>query len=91
MAKRRPKRRKKAKPQSSQNIQIEPWIKKRNGFIYIGILSVALAVFTGWQLYPSEGLSRSIMFGLGFGVAIWIVFGVSLTFGEWMRGRRQRR
>ena len=70
---------------------MEPWIKRKNGFIYIGVLSLVLAVFMGWQLYPTEGLGRSIMWGLGFAVSIWLIFGVSLTFGEWMRGRRQRR
>ncbi len=91
MAKRRPKRRKRTKSQNSQNVQIEPWIQKRNGFIYIGVLSLVLAVFMGWQLYPTEGIGRAILWGLGFAVAIWVVFGVSLAFGEWMRGRRQGR
>ncbi len=90
MAKKKPNRSRRSKAkQSSQNIQVEPWIKKRNGIIYIGVLSLALAIFMGWQLYPTEGLGRAILFGIGFAIAIWLVFGVSLAFGEWMRGRRQ--
>ena len=91
MAKKKPRQNKQSKAkQSSQNFQVEPWIKKRNGYIYMGLLSLVLAVFMGWQLYPTEGLGRAIMFGFGFAVAIGLIFGVSLTFGEWMRGRRQR-
>ncbi|MCA9926701.1 MAG: hypothetical protein KC419_06300 [Anaerolineales bacterium] len=91
MARKKPRRaQKKNAKNKSAYVPVEPWIKKRNGFLYIGLLSVALAVFTGWQLYPTEGLGRAILWGLGFAAAIWAIFGVSLAFNQWTRGRRQR-
>jgi len=90
MAKKRPRRKqKKNRKQNAQHLPVEPWISQRNGFVYIGLLSLALAVFMGWQLYPTEGLGRAVLWGLGFAAAIWAVFGVSLAFNHWMRRRRQ--
>lgn len=68
----------------------EPWIKRSSGFQAMGLLSVVLAVFMAWQLYPTEGWGRAILWGIGFGVAIWAIFGASLAFNSWMRGRREK-
>jgi hypothetical protein len=54
----------------------------------IGLLSVVLAVFMGWQLYPTEGLWTAVLYGLGFAAALWIVFGLSLAFNYLVRGKR---
>ena len=66
----------------------EPWIGRNSGFTVIGLLSVAMCVFMAWQLFPTEGLLRSILWGLGFGAAIWVVFGLSLAFNTLVRGKR---
>lgn len=91
MAKRKPRRKQKNRAKDKAvSVKADPWISRRKGFVTMGLLSLALAIFMGWQLYPTEGLGRAILWGLGFAVAIWAVFGASLGFNHWVRGRRQR-
>lgn len=83
-------RRKKTKKKEQPPVPLsEPWINRRSGFTVMGVLSLALAVFMTWQLYPTEGFGRAVLWGLAFAVAIWVIFGVSLIFNTWVRGRRQ--
>ena len=83
-------RKRKSKPNNKKPVPNlnKPWISQRSGFIAIGVLSVVLAIFMGWQLYPSEGLMSAIGYGVGFAIALWIVFGVSLAFNHFVRGKR---
>lgn len=53
----------------------------------MAVVSLMLAAFMTWQLQESEGLGRAILWGLGFGAAIWLVFLGSLAFNRWLRGR----
>jgi hypothetical protein len=66
----------------------EPWLGQRTGLVAMGILSLALAGFMTWQLIPSEGVLRAILWGLGFAAAIWGVFFLSYLFNTRVRGRR---
>lgn len=66
----------------------EPWIAMRSGITLIAFVSLAFAVFMTWQLYPTEGLGRAILFGLASAVAIWVIFGMSLSFNIFVRRRR---
>jgi len=91
MAKKRPKRKnkqpKQQKSQETPELKMgQPWISRQSGLQVMGFVSLALAAFMVWQLYPTEGW-MSLLWGLGFGLAIWGVFGVSLIFNTWMRGR----
>lgn len=79
---------KKKAERPSPKLRNDPWISQRSGLLVMGLVSVALAVFMGWQIYPAEGLGSAILWGLGFAAAIWAVFGVSLAFNTWVRGRR---
>ncbi|MCB8966094.1 MAG: hypothetical protein H6660_04290 [Ardenticatenaceae bacterium] len=89
MAKKKARQKKEKQEEVEVKIPLnEPWISRRNGFTTIGLLSLVLAVFMAWQLYPTEGLGRAIMFGLGFAVAIWVIFMVSLSFNTWVRRRK---
>lgn len=63
----------------------EPWISSRTGLIVMTILSLALAVYTGWQLIPSQGVVKAVLWGLGAGVAIWAVFFFMLFFNRSLR------
>ncbi len=47
------------------------------GLWVIGIASFALAVYTGWQLYPSLGFWKAVLWGAGSAAAIWLVYGLS--------------
>ncbi len=66
----------------------EPWLSRRTGLIVMALLSLGVAAFMAWNLAPSEGLFRAILWGLGFTVAIWAVFGLSYAFNTWVRRRR---
>lgn len=81
------KSKKKTKKQQQVAPANGPWIEKRTGITLIVMLSVALALFVIWQLYPVIG-PESILWGLGFAAALWGVFAVSYLFNTRMRGRR---
>lgn len=91
MAEKRGKR--KRSPEDQEKVDTprtnEPWIGQRSGMRYMSLLSIVLAIFMIWQLWPSEGPLRSILWGLGFGAAIWAVFGFSLAFNTYVRRRRK--
>jgi hypothetical protein len=63
----------------------EPWIAMRSGITMIVIMSLLFAAFMVWQLYPSEGWGRAIMWGLASGVAVWAIFLLGLGFNKLVR------
>jgi hypothetical protein len=66
----------------------EPWLSQRTGRIVMIVISLALVVFTTVQLREPLGLGEALLWGLGFGVAIWGIFLLSYAFNRWMRRRR---
>ncbi len=66
----------------------DPWIEKQTGLAAMAILSIGFMVFITWQLMPSEGFGGALLWGLGFGLGLWVVFGLALAFNSWVRGRR---
>lgn len=58
----------------------------RTALLIMGIVSGALAVFVGWNAIPTEGVLLGIVWGLGFGLANWLVFYVAYKFFKWSRG-----
>ncbi len=67
----------------------EPWLSKSSGLKVMAGLSIILAVYTGWQVYPAGGLLTSIEWGLGAAAAIWAVFGISYLFNVVIRSRNR--
>lgn len=65
----------------------EPWLSKRTGLIIMILFTLGFAVFMAWQLAPTEGTGRAILWGLGFGAATWVVFGLALAFNRFLRRR----
>jgi predicted RND superfamily exporter protein len=63
----------------------EPWIQQRSGLMMMVLLSVGFAAFMTWQLYPTEGVGRAIMWGLGSAVALWLVFLLAFGFNKLVR------
>ncbi len=64
-------------PQTSNGNQSlrQPWISRSTGFTAITVVSVAMAVWTAWQTVSGGGtLWNGILWGLIFGVSIWLVF-----------------
>lgn len=81
------KRQKKTPKQKTPVPAAEPWIEKKTGLGIILALSIGMAVFVIWQLFPVIGW-ESVLWGLGFGAAIWGVFAITYYFNVWIRGRR---
>ncbi len=51
-----------------------PWIPMRTGLILVGIASIVMAVLTGIQTIPALGWGEGLLWSLGFGAMIWVVF-----------------
>ncbi len=76
------------KKQTNKNpTQQEGWISQRTGMLVIGAVSLALAVWTTVQIAPALGLGEGLLWGFGFGAAIWVVFFGFQWFSKWLRGR----
>jgi uncharacterized membrane protein len=50
------------------------WISMRKALIIITITSIGMAVLTAWEVIPVKGWSEGILWGLLFGVLIWVIF-----------------
>ncbi len=83
----RRKREKSSNKTESGSAKEEAWLSKRTGLVVMILLSLGLAAFMIWQLYPSEG-SGAILWGLGFAASIWAVFGLAFLFNVFVRGKR---
>ena len=67
----------------------EPWLGQKTGLTMIGMLSIGMFIYMVWQLHPTEGWGNAFLWGLGFAVGIWAIFGISLSFNMWLRKRGQ--
>jgi|GEM_PF-2633633 len=76
--------------QEEKRFTSNPWLSRQTGFRAIWVISLVLAAFMTWQLWPAEGPIMAILWGVGFGAAIWGVFFLSLAFNTWVRGRGRR-
>lgn len=74
--------------QAKQRPVSKPWLSETTGYRTVAVVSLLLAVFIAWQVWPAEGAVRAILWGLGFGAAIWGVFLLTLAFNNWVRSRR---
>lgn len=75
------------KPNKSKVDPNSPWIKMKTGLIVITIVSIGMAIFMGWPAYQAMG-AEGILWGLGFGAAIWVIFFGALYFNRLFRGNR---
>jgi hypothetical protein len=65
----------------------EPWLSQRTGRIIMIVLSLVLVAFFTYQLEPALGFWEALLWGLGFGLAIWGVFLLAYSFNKWVRRR----
>lgn len=75
----------KKKEKQAEPIQPKPWIKWSIGIKVISITSILMAVFTAWQIIPSNGWLEGILWGLFFGAFIWAIFFGYLLFNRLVR------
>ncbi|HUV15189.1 MAG TPA: hypothetical protein VMW28_01330 [Pelolinea sp.] len=58
-----------------KEIQRKPWIPRKTGLVAMTIVSIALALWVGWQVVATEqNIGKGILWGLIFGGSIWLVF-----------------
>lgn len=87
MAKKGPPKSSKGKSHDKdERLPNDPWISMRTALIVMGVVSGALAVFVGWNAVQTQGVLQGILWGLGFGVANWLVFFIAYRFFKWSRG-----
>ena len=65
-----------------------PWIKMRTAIILMTIVSIALGIWTAYQVSATETLLNSIMWGTIFGGSTWIVFLGFMLFNRTIRRKR---
>lgn len=62
-----------------------PWIPMKNGIRIVAIASLGMAILTAWEVVPQKGWLEGILWGLLFGVFIWVIFFGMLFFNRLMR------
>ncbi|MGA7194398.1 MAG: hypothetical protein WBW94_12280 [Anaerolineales bacterium] len=63
----------------------QPWISMRRALIVITLTSIGMAVLTAWEVIPVKGWIEGILWGLLFGVLIWIIFFGMIYFNRFIR------
>lgn len=66
----------KTKDKSSKTgLERKPWIPWNTGLLAMVIVSIVLAVWVGWQMVNAGNtIGKAVLWGLIFGVSIWLVF-----------------
>lgn len=85
MAKKTGKKKQKKQANQTLNQNPGPWISMRVGIIVISITSVAMAVLTAYQAIPLKGVVDGILYGVFFGVMIWIIFFGFILINRFLR------
>jgi len=73
-----------AKNQSPQN---EAWLPTRSGLIAVAVASIFLSIWITIQAAKVSSLGESILYGLGFGGSIWLIFGLVYFVNKFLRNR----
>ncbi len=61
------------------------WISPKRGLRAVAVVSILLALWTGWQFSHFSGPLESIMWGVIFGASIWLVAGIAYLVNRWLR------
>lgn len=57
----------------------------RSGILAVTAVSVSLALWVAWNALPTEGLLRAVLWGLGFGGSIWLIFFGAMYLNKFFR------
>ncbi len=79
-----PKDRKPAKPEADDSSGGQ-WLPTRTGLYILTFVSLVLAAWTTWQVSSALSPLESILWGLGFGASIWLVFALVFVVNRWLR------
>ena len=53
----------------------------------MGLFSLVLVAFVTWQLSAGLPFGEALLWGLGFGFAMWGIFWLAFSFNKFIRGR----
>ena len=60
---------------TEKEIKRKPWIPWNTGIKAMTVVSIALALWVGWQVIATEdNIGKGVFWGLIFGGSIWLVF-----------------
>lgn len=81
---------KKGNTKNTKNQQsTEPWISMRTGLIVVSVMSIGMMAMTGYYTISALGWKEGLVWTLGFGAAIWVVFFGFLYFNRFVRNRKK--
>ena len=66
----------------------DAWISMRTGLIVVTVVSIGMAVLTAWTTIPAIGWGEGLLWAIGFGAAVWLVFVGFFLFNRLVRGKR---
>lgn len=75
----------KKKEARRQIAESEAWLPSRGGFITVGVVSLALTIWTAIQANRALPLLESILWGLVFGGSIWAIFLIVYLVNRFLR------
>jgi hypothetical protein len=64
------------------------WISMRTGLIVITFLSVGLTILIAKTTVPAIGWGEGLLWAIGFGAAVWVVFIGYYFFNRLVRNKR---
>ncbi len=60
----------------------------RTGLTAVTLVSVAMAVLTGYTTVPALGWLEGGLWAIGFGAGVWLAFIVLFLVGRWARRKQ---
>jgi formate/nitrite transporter FocA (FNT family) len=88
MAKKVSKAAKKEKKIQNQQYLGYNWISMRTGLIVVTVISVGLTILIAKTTVPAIGWGEGLLWAIGFGVGIWVVFIGYYLFNRLVRNKR---
>lgn len=69
--------------------QNSAWISMRTGLTIVTVMSVGMMALTGYYTIRALGWGEGLLWTVGFGVAIWLVFFGFLYFNLYIRKKKE--
>jgi len=67
----------------------DAWISMRTGLRAVTIASLGMAAVTGYATIPALGWGEGLLWSLGFGASIWLVFAGFYYFNKVVRKKKE--
>jgi uncharacterized membrane-anchored protein len=88
MAKKVSKAAKKEKKVQNQQNQSDAWISMRTGLIVVTVISIGLTILIARTTVPAIGWGEGLLWAIGFGAGVWLVFIGYYLFSRFLRRKR---